>query len=220
MPEALRRVYKSPRSAETAMRSELVVPLMIGEDAIGASTSRAGSRPRFAPRQVELLRLLGDHAALAIELARSRQEAAALGAISLQLARETELADVVRTVLERALALIAGAFGQLLLNEGADLVVHYTTNVPPRDVGLRFDVQRCVSGLAVQERKPVIVPDVAQAEYLVVDLPLAGVGGISRLIPRSSGTGRAINACWSASGSASTPSWPCRCGRLARSSAC
>ncbi len=196
MPEALRRAYKPSRSTEMIMRSELVVPLMIGENAIGSISIESQQPAAFAPRQVELLRLLGDHAALAIELARSRQEAAALGAISLQLARETEMSDVVRTVLERALALIAGRFGQLLLSEGPDLVVRYTTNVPPRDVGLRFGTLRCVSGLAVHERKPVIVPDVTRADYWVVEFSpeaassAAAEAAPARVAPRSSGSPR------------------------------
>ena len=63
------------------------------------------------------------------------------------------------------LGLVGGRFGQILLTEGGDLVVHYTTNVPPRELGLRFGLHDSVSGLAVQERRPVIVPDVSQAAY-------------------------------------------------------
>ena len=174
MPPELRRVYKPSRSSTQLMRSELVVPLLIGEEAIGALNIESAEPHAFTPEQIEILRLLADHAALAIELARSRQEAAALSAISLQLARETELADIVRTVLERALGLVGGRFGQILLSEGADLVVHYTTNTPPRDIGLRFAVHGSVSGLAVVARRPVVVPDVSQPEYFVVVPPAEG----------------------------------------------
>lgn len=186
MPDDLRRVYKGSRSTEAAMRSELVVPLMNGPEAIGALNIESRQPNAFAWRHAAHLCLLADQAALALELARSRQEAAALGAISLQLARETELSAVVRTVLERALALIAGQFGQLLLLEGADLVVYYTTNVPPREAGVRFKVEQSVSGLAVRERKPVIVPDVTAADYLVVELASGPAGSQPRLHPRSS----------------------------------
>ena len=79
-----------------------------------------------------------------------------------------------RTVLERALGLVGGRFGQILLTEGSadfggDLVVHYTTNTPPRELGLRFGVHDSVSGLARPERRPVIVPDVSTGRLLVVD---------------------------------------------------
>ena len=187
MPAELRRVYKPSRSTARAMHSELVVPLLISdgteERAIGALNIESPEPHAFAAGQIEVLRLLADHAALAIELARSRQEAAALSAISLQLARETELGDIVRTVLERALGLVGGRFGQMLLTEGADLVVHYTTNTPPRELGLRFGLHDSVSGLAVQERRPVIVPDVSQGAYFVVER--SGHGRPARLAPRA-----------------------------------
>lgn len=163
------RLHPPGRGAAVVMRSRLIVPLVLGAEAIGALNLESTQPKAFRRHQVGMVRLLADHAALAIELARSRQEAAALGAISLQLARETELGDVVRTVLERALGLIGGRFGQILLLEGGDLVVHYTTNTPPRDRDLRFAVHDSVSGLAVTERRPVIVPDVAKPDYLVVD---------------------------------------------------
>ena len=188
MPPELRRVYKPSRSSTQVMRSELVVPLLIGDEAIGALNIESAEPHAFAAEQIEVLRLLADHAALAIELARSRQEAAALTAISLQLARETGLADIVRTVLERALGLVGGRFGQILLSEGPDLVVHYTTNTPPRDIGLRFAVHNSVCGLAVVARRPVIVPDVSQPEYFVVAPPAEG--RVARLVPQSTGAPR------------------------------
>lgn len=182
---ALRRIYKAPRSVPQAMRSELVLPLLVGAGAIGAISLESARPDAFAPRDIEILRLLCNHVALTIELAHSRQEAAALSAISLQLARETEVNAVVRTVLDRSLALIEGHFGQLLLTEGADLVVRYTTNVPPRDLGLRFRTDLCVSGLAVQARRPVIVPDVTRPDYFVVEQLPARAGDPPRLLART-----------------------------------
>lgn len=184
LPPALRRIYKAPRSVPQAMRSELVLPLLVGATATGAISLESAQPGAFSRRDIEVLRLLCDHVALTVELVRSRQEAAALSAISLQLARETEVNAVVRMVLDRSLALIEGHFGQLLLTEGADLVVRYTTNVPPRDLGLRFRTDHCVSGLAVQARRPVIVPDVTQPDYYVVELPPARADGQPRLLPR------------------------------------
>lgn len=193
MPAELRRVYKPSRSTARTMRSELVVPLLIDdgteERALGALNIESSEADAFAAGHIEVLRLLADHVALAIELARSRQEAQALSALSLQLARETELGDIVRMVLERALGLIGGRFGQILLTEdsadlGGDLVVHYTTNTPPRELGLRFGLHDSVSGLAVHERRPVIVPDVSQPAYFVVER--TGGGRPPRLTPRAS----------------------------------
>jgi signal transduction histidine kinase len=206
MPEISRRLYKAPRSAQVPMGSELVVPLMMGDVAIGAFNMECRLMDGFEPRHLGLLQVLGGNAALAIELARSRQETAALSAVSLQLAAEIEMPALVRAVLDHALALIGAHFGQLLLREGPhDLVVHYTTNHPPRDLGLRVPVRECISGMAVTERRPVIVPDVTQGAYFVVDLPSdaspgapggvhtgppAGVEGQATLVARSSGVSR------------------------------
>lgn len=185
LPEPLRRIYKAPRSALGAMRSELTVPLIIGAEAIGALSIESRQPHAFQLRHVEMLRLLSGHAALAIALARSRQEAAALAGLALELARETAMPEVVRSVLEHALRLVGAQFGQLLLIEGAELVVHYTTNQPPRDLGLRVKVHDSVSGLAVQERRPIIVADVTRPEYIVVEVIPTALGGRSRTVQRA-----------------------------------
>jgi signal transduction histidine kinase len=191
LPDALRRLYKAPRSADAAMGSDLIVPLVMGDIAIGAINLECRHTAGFEPRHLGLLQLLGGYAALAIELARSRHETAALSAISLQLAAEIEMPALMAAVLDHALALIGAHFGQLLLREGPqDLVVRYTTNHPPRDLGLRVPVKECISGLAVIERRPVIVPDVSQGAYLVVELPPGQTGGPVVTGMRSTGASR------------------------------
>ena len=119
MPDDLRQVYKPSRVAEPVMRSELVVPMMIGDDAIGSLNIESRQPARFAPRRIELLRLLADHAALAIELARSRQEAAALGASACSW-RARPRCGVVRTVLERGADADRGALRPTAVERGPE----------------------------------------------------------------------------------------------------
>ncbi|MBN1888361.1 MAG: GAF domain-containing sensor histidine kinase [Thermoflexales bacterium] len=123
--------------------------------------------------------------ALASELARSREEAAALSRVSLDLARATDMNAVVSSSLGHALSLVQGQFGQVLLREGNKLVVRYTTNVPPSDLGLAPAVDDCVSGLAVLERKSVIVPDVDKVDYAVVEWIETPSGRQGQLLHRS-----------------------------------
>jgi signal transduction histidine kinase len=123
--------------------------------------------------------------ALAAELARSREEAAALSRVSLDLARATDMNAVVSSSLGHALSLVQAQFGQVLLREGNQLVVRYTTNIPPSDLGLAPAVDNCVSGLAVLERKSIIVPDVDKADYAVVEWVETPVGRQGQLLPRS-----------------------------------
>ncbi len=185
LPPDLRRIYKAPRSVLGAMRSELTVPLIMGQDAIGVLTIESSRPHAFQLRHVELLRLLSGHAALAIALAQSRQEAAAFNALAVELAHETEMPAVVRSVLEHALTLVAARFGQVLLLEGAELVVRYTTNHPPRDLGVRVGLHDSISGLALLERKPIIVSDVSRTDYAVVEATPPALGGGSRVVTRA-----------------------------------
>lgn len=185
LPSDLRRIYKAPRSVLGAMRSELTVPLIMGQDAIGVLTIESSRPHAFQLRHVELLRLLSGHAALAIALAQSRQEAAAFNALAVELAHETEMPAVVRSVLEHALTLVAARFGQVLLLEGAELVVRYTTNHPPRDLGVRVGLHDSISGLALLERKPIIVSDVSRTDYAVVEATPPALGGGSRVVTRA-----------------------------------
>ncbi len=184
LPEPLRRIYEAPRGALGVMRSELTVPLIMGQEAIGALSIESRQPNAFQLRHVALLRLLSGHAALAIALARSREEAAALSALAQELARETEMAAVVRSALAHALQLVGAQFGQVLLSEGAELIVHYTTNQPPRDLGLRVTLHNSISGLALHERRPIIVPDVNRPDYFVVEAPTTALSSHAHLAPR------------------------------------
>jgi len=179
MPQEHKRVYKAPLTGKTT-NSELVAPLMVGTKAIGAFNIESDRLAAFEPRHAEMLRLLSDHVALAIELARSREEAAAFSRIGLDLSRETEMDAVVRSVLRYALRLVhrqlgekeqreQRGYGQVLLREGEKLVIRYTTNDPPTDLNMNADINKCVSGLAVLERKPIIVPNVEKPDYYVVE---------------------------------------------------
>ena len=168
MPDEYRRVYKSP--VGYVMQSELVIPLLIGDEAIGAFNIESVRVGAFEARHVEALGLLSGHVAAAVALARTRQEAAALSSLSLDLSRQTEMNDVVRSVLTHALALVQGKFGQVLLREEDVLTVRFTTNRPPQDLNLSVDVHDSICGLAVLHAKPIIVPDVTRTDYLVVNI--------------------------------------------------
>lgn len=181
MPEAWRRVYKAPTGE--GMQSELVIPLLIGDEAIGAFNIESRRKGAFTTQHVEALRLLSGQVAAAVALARSRQEAAALSSVGLDLSRQTDLDEVVRSVLNHALALVQGRFGQVLLRSGDVLTVRFTTNHPPEDLNLTVDIHDSICGLAVLHLKPVIVPDVTRPDYLVVHIETGDAGWTGELIP-------------------------------------
>ncbi len=182
MPDEYRRVYKSP--AGQRMESELVIPLLIGDEAIGAFNIESTRQGAFEARHVEALSLLSGHVAVAVALARSRQEAAALSALGLDLARQTEMTEVVRSVLTHALSLVQGKFGQVLLRNEDLLSVRFTTNLPPEDLNLSVEVEDSICGLAIQHLKPIIVHDVTTTDYLVAHIKASAPGWEDELIPQ------------------------------------
>jgi signal transduction histidine kinase len=185
------RIYKSPVGGSD-LKSELVVPLMVGEESIGAFNIESEREDAFDARHIEILKLLSGHVALAIELAQSRERTAALSNVSLDLARATDMDEVVRSVLQHTLELVRGEFGQVLLRRGNELAVRWTTNDPPTDLQDRVDVNHSVSGLAVLEQKPIIVPDVTRPRYFVVE-PVGGLRGREcQLVAKSTGEPRYV----------------------------
>lgn len=185
IPKHLQHFYNSAQSTSEAMHSLIVLPLLNDNEPVGTLWLESKRSDAFDLRQVEMLQFFANHTALAINLVYTRLEAAAMSQISRDLARQTDISQILRSVQEHALALIGGHFGQVLLLEGPDLVVHYTTNALPRDQGLRFGLNHCVTGLAVQERCPIIVPDVTRSEYWCVELPVDHSSSPPRLIPKT-----------------------------------
>jgi signal transduction histidine kinase len=185
IPIPLQPFYSLPKNGGQAMRSLIALPLLNGKEAVGVLSLESTHLDAFDPQQEEMLQFFANHTALAINLVYTRLEAAAMSQISRDLASQTDISPILRSVQEHALALIGGHFGQVLLLEGPDLVVHYTTNALPRDQGLRFGLNRCITGLAVQERCPIIVPDVTRTEYWRVELPADHSGGPPQLVPKT-----------------------------------
>ncbi|GEM_PF-1696592 len=180
MPEEWRSIYKAPTGE--GMQSELVIPLLIGDEAIGAFNIESYRKNAFTAQHVEALSLLSGQVAAAVALARSRQEAAALSSVGLDLSRQTEMDEVVRSVLTHALALVQGRFGQVLLRYGDVLTVRFTTNQPPEDLNLVVDIDDSVCGLAIQHLRPIIVPDVTRPDYLVVHIKPSEAGWSGELV--------------------------------------
>ena len=185
IPTSLQPMYRPTLGVRKTMRSQVILPLLNDKEAVGALSLECQHLDAFDPQQVEMLQFFANHTALAIDLVYTRLEASAMSQISRDLARQTDISQILRSVQEHALALIGGHFGQVLLLEGPDLVVHYTTNALPRDQGLRFGINHCITGLAVQERCPIIVPDVTRPEYWRVELPADQSDSTPQLVPKT-----------------------------------
>lgn len=183
LSDEYRAVYQAPRGLQK-MKSELVSPLIVGDEAIGAFNIESEKIGAFETRHEEMLKLLSGYVGLTIELARLRHETNSLSAIGLELSRKTEMESVVKSILEHSLAFVQGEFGQVLLREGDQLSVGWTTNDPPVDMGNVVSVNDSISGLAVIEKMPIIVPDVDKPDYFIVEFLERQISRKSQLLHR------------------------------------
>jgi GAF domain-containing protein len=202
MPEEYRRVYKAPRRSG-AMRSELVVPLLVGDSAIGAFNIESERVDAFDTRQAEKLKLLANQVAVAIELTRIREQVQALRGVALDLSRELDTDKAFELILRHALKQVKDRFaaqeasdehapptefGQILLREETVLRVEATTNNPPLDKDQIYDIHGTISGLAVEHAKPILVPDVRKSDYFLVNSVDVTAGSRGELVLRSMAT--------------------------------
>lgn len=182
----LSSVYQPPTGPKKMM-SELVVPLMIGNETIGAFNIESERMNSFRNRHKEMLSLMGDQIAHAIELARLRETTKLLSELELELSQKTEMSEVLDAIIRGAIELVHGAskgYGQILLLEQDQLVTRYTTNPyketgePPDDLNRSYNVNECNSGIAVREEKPIIFPQIDELEYFVVHITDSETGRI------------------------------------------
>jgi GAF domain-containing protein len=144
------------------MRSELVVPLIIEDEVIGALNIESPEVGAFTEDHERLLTALAGQAATAIRLAQRYKEQEALRNIQETILSTTfDLDETTNLILNNMLELLGATHGQLALREGAELVICGSTGA---DVGARVHIDDCVSGLAVKRKKPVRVADVHTEE--------------------------------------------------------
>jgi GAF domain-containing protein len=144
------------------MRSELVVPLIVENEVIGVLNIESPEVGAFTSDHERLMTMLAHQAALAIRLARRYKELEVLAEIQRSILSETfDLDKTIKLVLERMLKLLRATYGQLSLCAGKELIILGSTGA---DVGVRVQIDDCVSGLAVKEGKPVRVANVHTEE--------------------------------------------------------
>lgn len=159
----------APPAPGLEMRSEIVVPLMQGDVAIGAYNIESAVRDAFDEREQKMLETLCGYVALAIPLAEYRMEAEALSEVATQLTQRTTVDEVMPAILNSAMELIGAQFGQLLMKSGDILRIDYVSNNWKHALGQSHAVADCNSGLAVLHKRPVIINDVRKQLYHVVD---------------------------------------------------
>ena len=178
--ERYSRLYKVP--AEGRMVSELVIPILDEGKVIGVFNVESRKPDAFTRDDEERLAALADQAAIIIRNARLAKETEALRQIESQiLSGDFDMDSILDEILTTSLELIGSSIGQLLLQDGDDLVVMATTG--QEEVGrFRVRVDDSVSGLAVIKKRVINVPDVRVGKFAQLYKPVLGGGMRSELV--------------------------------------
>lgn len=153
------------------MKSELVVPLLMNNDAIGVINVESEVPYKFSRHHVDLLQALADSAAVAIraaqnhaELVRRRREQETIAKIQEEILNSAfDRETVFNLILHRGLEQVNSTIGQFLLVEGEELVV-YASTYGPDIKRARVSIDRSVTGLAVKSKRPVRAANVRTEE--------------------------------------------------------
>lgn len=190
LPPDRRLKYKAPTGSRR-QASELVVPLLYGDEVIGAFNVESPRVSAFDEHDKDLLQLLANYVAVTIGLVEARETLKIHLDISESLARNPtrhELAKILyaarRLIKMRADTVVDSersnrqiheetVFGQILLFDETtgDFIIEHTTNTTQNDRGRRVDPQRSISGLAFQSARAtsIIVRDVDKPYFERID---------------------------------------------------
>jgi signal transduction histidine kinase len=161
---------------DTAATSRLEVPLEVGEKTLGALRVGAAEERKFDDGDVELLQLVADRAAIAIEHARLFEAERAARARIERVQQVTdaalahlELEELLEALLLRTRDLLEVDTCAILLldEERNELVARAAVGIEEEvEQGVRIPVGGGFAGRVAAERKPVILPDVDHAHVL------------------------------------------------------
>ena len=149
-----------------ASGSEVDVPLMVDDDAIGVLVVESHDPNAFGEEDFEILQAAANQATIAINRARllgaerkRADEHKALLDSMADLSGELELSKVIEGTLERAVTLLGVTGGEVAMfdEEAGELVVLSSQNVGKDSRGTRLRMGEGAMGTAARDRKPVII---------------------------------------------------------------
>jgi len=159
-----------PETQEYAFRSLAAVPLVTAGKVIGAVNVQTTARHEYTPDEMELLGIIADLAAGAIEKAtlydhmrRQIMELSTLAEVSETVTSPLYLEEVLRLIVEMAARTMAAKTCSLFLidEDTTDLVLTAVHGAGERyGRGARLKVGDGIIGLAARDGKPLAIPDV------------------------------------------------------------
>ena len=177
--------------ADRRILSELVIPLVRGNEVIGNIDLHSHRLAAFANVDRELLQLMADQAAVAIENARLYEETvrradelAAVNAVAAAVSQSLDLKVTLDLALDNALRVIAVEAGAISLIDEAtgELVIRVHRGWRQKNLAerMRIKLGQGLSGLAVTTGEPVITGDVSNDPRLAV--PEFGYEGVQAMV--------------------------------------
>jgi len=159
---------QSGKYDDVTVHSVLAVPLLIGRRLVGAiATVHSDPERVFGQGDLRLLEMFAPQAAIAIENARlfsaerkrAEEQKALLGTMK-DLAGELELSRVLQAVIERAVALLGVAGGEVAIydEEHEEMVVVASDHIGKDSTGTRLKMGEGAMGVVGQTREPLIIP--------------------------------------------------------------
>lgn len=179
-----------PHALVPGTRSELAVPLRVGDRILGVLDVQSNACNAFDSTEVKTLQILGDQIAIAIENARLFQETrqrfqamTALHETSIDIVSRLDSQQVLQAILQRAAALLGAQGGSLGIYEPATQLVRKIAihNLPPKYHGATLSLGAGVAGKVVETGKPLIVNNYLEWEgrsETFADTPLDALIGV------------------------------------------
>ena len=118
--------------------------------------------------------------------------------VACQRVRASESIDGVIEALRECGRAIVGADGLTIIRREGDEVVYVTEDaISPLWSGQRFSIRVCVSGMAIQARAPIVIPDIMQDRRVPLNAYIATFVRSMAVVPIGHGEpGMAIGAYW------------------------
>lgn len=152
-----------------ATRSELCVPLKVGERIIGVIDTESSKLDAFREADEQLLLTVAGQLATAIAKIRlfkaEQHRSALLRALhetGLDLSAQLDLSTLLRTIMERAARLLDAPMGGLYLFQPDHQILEPVANLPPDDIVAPVHVGEGLVGRVAQTGAPLVVTDYNQ----------------------------------------------------------
>jgi PAS domain S-box-containing protein len=157
------------------IRSELAVPIKVGDDVLGVLNVESKEISAFNEEDTELLEILASHTAIAMSNLKRQEKLSALNTYGWSLNRAENMEEIYTLTLNAMEKTLGFQFVDIFLVEGKKLRLAVTRGLSKESAfNLPLDGKKGVTVRAARTRSPVLVPDVTK-EIAYMD---AGVKGM------------------------------------------